>query len=437
MDLRELNLIRELLNEFVDLFRPDLGRSKRVHWCKLYISGLLLNGERKSIQPMAKRLPGGDEQSLQQFVNQSPWNYENIQNRLAQHLAKSMNIKKGVLILDDTSLPKKGKFSVGVGRQYCGALGKVANCQSIVTWHYSEIDGEHFPISGELFLPQSWTNDRKRIKAVKIPEKRFQFLKKWQLALQNLDHINTKNFPYEAIAFDAGYGEVREFLGELDQRQLTFVAQIPESHSYWPLDIELNIAQNSIGMPRQYSEIANKKFKPLSAKKWLEKTLQSGNKWQKVKLNLKSKEYTEVLIIRVKEVITQAFYRPGPDRWLIIEKFGKDQYKYYVSNASEDTPKDQMVLWIHERWKIEQGYQQLKEELGLDHFEGRSWLGLHHHITLCFMAFGFLTLLKNRSRGKKNNTVSSSNKKSTKQSISHYCLPLLQNSSQCIQKTIF
>lgn len=414
MNLEELSLNRDLLNEFINLFRPDLRRSDRVRWCKTYISGLLLNGERKSIQSIAERLPGADEQSLQQFVNQSPWNYEDIQKGLAQNIAVRLNVKKGVLILDDTSLPKKGKCSVGVAHQYCGALGKIANCQSIVTWHYSEIKGEHFPVVGELFLPQSWTQNKRRMKAAKVPKTRFEFLKKWQLALNLLDDISRHDFPYEAIVFDAGYGEVREFLGELDQRQLTFVAQIPESHSYWSVDVPLNCAQNSNGRPRQYPEIASKNLKPLSAKKWLEKSLQEGARWQKVKLNLQSKKYSEVKVVRVKEAIAQAFYRPGPERWLIIEKAGENQYKYYVSNATEDTPVSKMVLWIHERWKIEQGYQQLKEELGLDHFEGRSWLGLHHHITLCFMAFGFLTLLKHKSTGKKNLAYPSSGKEVSK-----------------------
>jgi SRSO17 transposase len=101
-----------------------------------------------------------------------------------------------------------------------------------------------------------------------------------------------------------------------------------------------------------------------------------------------------VKAIRVKEVITEAFYRPGNERWLIIEKFGRDQFKYFVSNAPSNISLKKMVEWIHQRWQIEQGYQQLKEELGLDHFEGRSWRGLHHHLTLCFMAYGFLYLLK-------------------------------------------
>ncbi|WP_166158724.1 IS701 family transposase, partial [Neochlamydia sp. AcF84] len=271
MNLEQLNSIREQLNEWINVFKANLGRSERVHWCRLYISGLILDGERKSIEPMAKRLPGGNEQAIQQFVNQSPWDHAAMQQQLARHMAQSMGVKKGVLVLDDTSLPKKGKFSVGVARQYCGALGKIANCQSIVTWHYCEKGKEHFPILGELFLPQSWTKSKKRMQVAKVPKARYKFLKKWQLALQLLDDILKKDFPYEALAFDAGYGEKRELLGELDKRQLTFVAQIPENHSFWPIDISLNSTKNIRGRPRKYPEVADKNFKPLSAKKWLKK----------------------------------------------------------------------------------------------------------------------------------------------------------------------
>ena len=119
-----------------------------------------------------------------------------------------------------------------------------------------------------------------------------------------------------------------------------------------------------------------------------------NEQWKTIKLPLKFKSSTRAIALRVKEVITQAYYRPGKEYWLIIENYALDQYKYYVSNAPLKTPLKKLILWAHERWKIEQGYQQLKEEPGLDHLEGRSWRGLHHHITLCFMAYAFLLLLK-------------------------------------------
>jgi len=235
------------------------GYLERSHWCSMYLSGLLLDGERKSIEPMAARLPDGNEQAMQQFVNQSPWDPSSVLNRLVEVMADHLRPSPGVLVLDDTSLPKKGMHSVGVARQYCGALGKVANCQSVVSWHFAGED-LHFPLVGELYLPKAWTEDSSRMIKAGVPPERTTFVEKWRLALSLLDRVKGK-VPYEAITFDAGYGEIR-------------------------------------------------------------------------------------------------------------------------------------VSLAHRRWTVEQGYQQLKEELGLDHFEGRSWQGLHHHVALCFMAFCFLVLLQ-------------------------------------------
>lgn len=249
-------------------------------------------------------------------------------------------------------------------------------------------------------MPDNWIKNPNELKRCGVPERRFEFKKKWELACDLLDKI-PREISYDAIIFDAGYGEIREFLGCLDKRNQIFVAQIPESHSFWPIDIAINVKRSKVGRPRQYEEVADKMLKPLSAKKWRIQLENEKRKWTKIKLPLASKKFTEVIAIRVKEVISQAFYRPGIERWLLIEKLGDGTYKYYVCNASTNVPLKQMIHWAHERWKVEQGYQQLKEELGLDHFEGRSWRGLHHHITLCFMAYAFLILLRQDTFKKK------------------------------------
>jgi SRSO17 transposase len=184
----------------------ELGRSERRYWCKLYLTGLLLDGERKSIEPMAHRVPGGNKQALQQFVNQSPWAHEPGQDKLSQHLVPGSGTGRGVLVLDATTLPKKGDASVGVARQYCGAVGKVTNCQAIVTWHYCGPD-LHFPLLGEVYLPQSWTTDPARLERAGIPEDEWAFREKWKLALALLDRVND-DLSYEAIVIDAGYGEL-------------------------------------------------------------------------------------------------------------------------------------------------------------------------------------------------------------------------------------
>jgi SRSO17 transposase len=396
MQLTQFKALEKHLGEFVEHFCDLFGRSERRYRCKQYLTGLLLDGERKSIEPLADRVAGADAQALQQFVNQSPWAHAGVQMSLAQMMRRRRTGQPAVLVLDDTTLPKQGKCSVGVAHQYCGALGKVANCQAIVTWHYADRQS-HFPLLGQLYLPQTWVADSERMQRAGIPTEQQFFQEKWKLALKLLDEI-APEVEAEAVVCDAGYGEIKEFLHELDARQYMFVAQIPESHSFWPAEIAVTTAVRSTGRPRQFPTVADPAAQPLRAKQWREQLEREGRKWCKVRLPLQQPKAVEVLAVRVRETNTQAWRRPGAERWLLIERLSDETVKYYLSNAGRRASVRQLIKWAHERWKVEQGYQQLKEEIGLDHFEGRSWRGLHHHLTLCFMAYGFLQVMK---RGKK------------------------------------
>jgi SRSO17 transposase len=345
---------------------------------------------------MSSRIGGGNTQAMQQFVNQSPWEHEAVQRKLTRYMLRRRKAERAVGVLDDTTLPKQGKHSVGVARQYCGALGKVSNCQAIVTWHYVDNRG-HFPLRGRLYLPAVWTSDKERMQRAGVPEEKQVFQEKWKIALELLDEFE-EEVEFEVVVCDAGFGEIKEFLHELDERGKIFVAQIPQSHSFWPADVELIESENQMGRPRQYPQVKDPKAQPLRAAEWVERLEQSGQKWQKVKLALKTPKYVEILLVRVRETITQAWRRPGVERWLLIERLKDGTIKYYLSNAKRNVSIKQMVKWAHERYKIEQGYQQMKEELGLDHFEGRSWRGLHHHLTLCFMAYCFLQVIKSKKK---------------------------------------
>jgi SRSO17 transposase len=391
MHLSQFKALERQLSDFVEQFRDLLGRSERRYWCKQYLTGLLLDGERKSVEPLAGRVAGGNTQAMQQFVNQSPWAHEALQLSLARLMLRRRAGRRARLVLDDTTLPKQGQSSVGVARQYCGALGKVANCQALVTWHYADAQ-THFPLLGRLYLPQVWIADAERMGRAGVPKECQVFREKWKIALELLDELAP------VIVCDAGYGEVKEFLRELDRRGHVFVAQVPESHSFWPVDVAVTTTANPMGRPRRFPQVGDPQARPLQAKQWREQVEREGRRWQKVRRPLQQPKTVEVVALRVRETNTQAWRRPGAERWLLIERLSDGAVKYYLSNAGRRASVRQMILWAHERWKIEQGYQQLKEELGLDHFEGRSWRGLHHHVTLCFMAYCFLQLLK---RGKK------------------------------------
>ena len=204
MKALDLDKISSQLFDFIAQFHKDFGRSERRHWCKVYLSGLILDGDRKSIEPLAKRVKGGNTQALQQFVNQSPWDSNKLMSSLREFTQSQFKEKLNILILDDTSLPKHGNYSVGVAHQYCGVFGKLANCQSIVTWHGCS-SKHHIPLSARLYLPESWTSNKSKLDRGKVPEEYRFFKEKWKIALNLLDEMQTDT-SRQVLLFDSGYG---------------------------------------------------------------------------------------------------------------------------------------------------------------------------------------------------------------------------------------
>lgn len=392
MKAKQVTALRQQLLDFVEDFAAELGRSERRYWCGKYIEGLLQEGERKSIEPLAARV-GGDEQAMQQFVNQSPWDHEAVLHRLRQLMRRRMSAD-GVLVLDDTSLPKQGRHSVGVARQYCGALGKIANCQSIVTWHWVGA-GLHWPLSAQLYLPAAWADDPKRMTKAGVPVEAQTFKEKWRIALDLLGAMKPQLPAYKAIVFDAGYGVIQPLLAELEKQGEPYVAQVPGNIAAWPAEAVAKLDRSGRGRPRQHAKVEDPAVKPLTMVGWRDRLLAQPASWAKVRLPRADGASVQAVAVRVQASQRKSRWRqPGTARWLLIEQLGDDTFKYHLSNLPADTTLEELVRLAHQRWAIEQGYQQLKEELGLDHFEGRSWRGLHHHLTLCVLAFCFLARLR-------------------------------------------
>ena len=335
---------------------------------------------------------------MSQFVNQSPWEFEPVQEKLRGFLLHKFKPKAedSFFILDDTTFPKKGKHSVGVAHQYCGALGKQANCQTLVSWQFAS-PKIHFPLIAEAYLPESWTSDPRRMRKAGIPERRFTFREKWRLALEQLKQFRHE-VPHKGVLCDAGYGQSKDFLHALDEMDEPFIAQIPSTMSFWPADVPTESRQKSAqGRPKKSQTVSDARMKPKQVCKWMKALESRPNAWRIIVLPLQTRKRVEIAAIRVREVDNSYRRRPGKTRWLLIERLKTSdgiEHKYYLSSFPEETAIRKLAVAAHVRWKIEQGYQQLKEELGLDHFEGRSWTGFHHHVTLCFMAYAFLQLLK-------------------------------------------
>lgn len=394
-------LDRRLTSFLQDLLAP-MGRSERRRWARTYVEGLLLDGERKSMEPMASRLTGVDVQALRQFVGQSPWAVEEVQHQLALKVVDLISSPE-VWILDDTSFPKAGLHSVGVGRQYCGALGKVANCQVAVTLHWSSGEAS-CPLGWRLFVPQKWFEDGERAAEVKLPPD-LTFRSKPELACELLDQVLGWGVPPLPLVTDSFYGDSYDFRQQLRQRQLKYVVTVEPETQVWTQD-----PHTSLPAPKRPGRPCKVRLAPglpppqdlptvareLPASAWRNVTWREGSRGSQhsrfAKLPVwaahgwRSGTRTE----RVAE-------------WLLIEwpTGEKQPVKYWLAQLDSATPGlRRLVRLAKARWRIELDYRELKEELGLDHFEGRHWLGWHHHVTLVTLAYAFLRA--EQARVKKN-----------------------------------
>ncbi len=394
--------LRQRFVDYVTAVLPDLGRKDRHPWAEAYVRGLLLEGERKSIEPMAKRLPDGNVQALQHFIGKSPWPYEPVRQQVARVLCPELG--PGLWIVDDTGFPKQGKHSVGVARQYSGTLGKVANCQVAVSLHHA-MAAASLPVDWALYLPEEWTQDPERCAAAGVPAP-VGHRPKWRLALELIDRARGWGLPDQRVIADAGYGTVAEFRAGLRARRLVYVVGVESGTGVWtrwpryrrrpttgrgrpPTRLDYGSQR-----PRTVLEVA----RALPAAAYRTVTWREGSKGK-----LTSR------FARLRVWPSHGYHAgepPEAEQWLLLEwPAGAAQpTKSWVAAGPRHVSLVQLVRWAKARWRVEQDYEQLKDELGLDHFEGRGWLGWHHHVTMAIMAYGFLVReqLRHRRGGKKN-----------------------------------
>lgn len=396
MNKKELREARGRLTAFLEPLLPLMGRLERRRWGAFYVQGILLEGGRKTAAGMAERF-GGNTQALQQFVSQSPWDWVPVRRVLAKQTVSLASGRPG-WILDDTGFPKKGTNSVGVGRQYSGTLGKVGNCQIGVSLNYATDEG-CFPLDFQLYLPKDWTNDPLRCRRAGIPSD-ITFKRKWELGIQMIDQAREWDVPIGVIVADAGYGVATEFRAELQNRELQYVVGITNEVHVWPGDIQISPPEyTGRGRPRQYPvelppDSSVLEFaKNLADESWLQIT------WREGKKGPMTGRFAAVRVLpshgakRRRKIFE-------PVQWLLVEwpVTAPEPTKFWLSNLPEDTSLKELIYWAKLRWWVEQNYQQLKDDLGLDHFEGRSWAGWHHHVTLTMIAFNFLVTEGFRSK---------------------------------------
>jgi SRSO17 transposase len=388
------------LEEFLSKLLQRVGRSERRHHGVLYVQGLLLDGERKSIEPLAQRVPGGNVQALQQFVGQSPWAWEPVRRLLAQQMEEAW-LPAAAWIVDDIGFPKQGHESVGVARQYSGTLGKVGNCQVAVAVHLAT-EEESMPLDWALYLPQAWIEDRERCRKAGIPQET-PFRAKGELALELIDHLLGWGLKAQPVLADAGYGHSAEFRQGLTDRHLLYVVGVESSTVVWdrPTQRVQPRRRGRMGRPRRpyyrgEPQAVSQRAITLPPERWRTVTWRQGGR---------GPQQSRFAACRVQPAPGYVHDRPElPLVWLLIEWPAEMEApsKYWFSNLPEGVSLRRLVQLAKLRWRVEQNYQQLKEELGLDHYEGRGWQGWHHHVTLVCLAYGFLLL--ERQRHKKNST---------------------------------
>jgi SRSO17 transposase len=396
------------LRAYAAVFADDFPQAKPARWAGVYLHGLLTDGERKSIEPLARRvaLPRDltsidPEQALQQFVNQSPWDHEAVLRRYRAHLAQTFADPDAVFVIDDTTFPKQGTHSVGVQWQYCGALGKNANCQTAVSIHYAAPNG-HYPLNLRLFLPQSWVSDDARLDRAGVPQPHRRDRTKGQIALELLDRVRAEGLPGRVVLADAGYGASGQFRQGLTERGLHYIVGVTNELVVFtePPVWDRPVVRTGLGSgrPQTSLQLRHSVTRPISLRALAARVRFRRVSWREGAKGTLSGPFAWVRVWPGSGWRRAACVDAAP-MWVLIEKQAEGSFRYALSNLPSSTSLVRAVRLWKRRWQVEQGYQQMKEELGLDHFEGRSWRGFHHHAAMVMLAYGFLLLERERLAG--------------------------------------
>jgi SRSO17 transposase len=375
-----------------------IGHADRAGPLRDYCVGLVMPGERKSVEPMAAVTAparvGAQHQSLLHFVGEAPWSDERVLAKVRAMVLPAME-RRGPIeawIIDDTGFPKKGQHSVGVARQYCGQLGKQDNCQVAVSLSIANHQAS-LPVAYRLYLPQDWAKDRKRRRKTGVP-KEIRFQTKPKIALEQIRWACEAGLPHGVVLMDAGYGADTDLRTDITKLGLTYVAGIQPNTTVWAAGTAPLPPKNWSGRGRPPKLMRRDgKHQPISVEKLALRL--PAKAWRAITWREGMAERLSSRFARVRVRVAHRDYQLTDSRseeWLLIEwPKGQDEpTKYWLSTLSKDITFGRLVDVAKLRWRIERDYQELKQEVGLGHFEGRGWRGFHHHATLCIAAYGFL-----------------------------------------------
>jgi SRSO17 transposase len=393
MDLASMGDSESRFSAYVEGLASVIGHADRAGPLRDYCTGLLLPGERKSVEPMAAvtapQRTAAQHQSLLHFVGESPWSDDLVLSKVREMVQPAIE-RGGAIeawIIDDTGFPKKGKHSVGVARQYCGQLGKQDNCQVAVSLSIANHHAS-LPIAYRLYLPQVWAGDATRRRRARVPDE-IEFKTKPEIALEQIRVAHQRGFPVGVVLMDAGYGASTELRTGVSALKLSYVAGIlPQTKVWAPSQPKQSRARKSPNRKRRNSKRQRISVKDLAMK--LPKEAWKKIIWREGSAEPLSSRFGRTRVCAAPQDDKLAPSRP--DEWLLIEwpKGEAEPTKYWLSTLPDVTSFERLVDLTKLRWRIERDYQDLKQEVGLGHYEGRGWPGFHHHATLCIAAYGFL-----------------------------------------------
>jgi SRSO17 transposase len=395
----DLATILDELRAYHAIFSPLFGRREQRTWSQNYLHGLLLEIERKSIEPIVLHLHGADRnavRAMQQFLSEGSWDDTAILRRLWQEVATDLADADGVLILDGSDFPKQGQESVGVARQYCGQVGKTANCQAGVFLAYTSQHGYSL-LDRRLYLPEVWFTDAyaDRRKACGVPDE-LTFATKSQLGWAMIDGVvRTGTLPCRWVTCDEGFGKNPALLDQIASVGLWYFAEVSHDTRVWrerpatallpwtgrgPKPKRQRLVP-SAPTPEEVQAIAA----ALPREQWQQHVIQEGSQGPQVA------EFAFVRVVVVRDEL------PGPQVWLVLRRSLSDgELKTYLCNAPADVAEQRLVRTSGMRWPIETCFEVGKQELGMGDYEVRSWRGWHHHMTLVILALAFLVRLQGR-----------------------------------------
>jgi SRSO17 transposase len=389
---------------YLDGLAPAAGHADRINPLKSYCTALLLPGQRKSVEPLAARLAPDNvrrmHQSLHHLVADSPWSDEALLHQVRRRVLPAME-KHGPLvawIVDDTAFPKKGRHSVGVVRQYCGQLGKQENCRVAVSLSLAT-ESSSLPVAYRLYLPAAWAQDEKRRRKAKVPAD-IVFETKPQIALGQMRQAVAADVARGVVLADAAYGNDSAFRAGLRELELRYVVGVQSSTTVWEPGLAPLPAQPWKGQGRPPRLLRrDQQHQPVSVER-LARALPAAA-WKNIAWREGSQRplRSRFAALRVRPAHRDYWQaEPHAEEWLLLEwpRGESGPTKYWLSTLPAETALRALVKLAKHRWIIERNYEELKQELGLGHYEGRGWRGFHHHATLCIAAYGFLIVERNR-----------------------------------------